>query len=306
MWTRLLRSTLIVAVIGGTFWIAQTLGPRRAKAEIYRVLPTQASALTQFLHRETRPGSERLVFLNGNLLRCQLGSTHLRPRELLDRLQAFADSEVDARKAREQSDLEPHRIAVSAALRRPFRMEGAGWGAFGQLVGGSLDDLTPLLPHLVATGRFGPTDTGGYLALAFGGDGSSTTDVWTIRFDADFDWLSLLEGSENDVPGGDVPGLPRFPGSRRVLTLSEFSDAGEAHAVGYEAGGSIDDHVRHYARALEKIGLKPLPERPANGHDALVQASSPDRDVTVFVSRPSPERDSILDLIQVRVKRGEE
>ena len=119
-----------------------------------------------------------------------------------------------------------------------------------------------------------------------------------IRFDEDFNWRSLLRESAADVPGGDIPGLPRFADSRRVLTLSEFSDVGDSHVVGYEGSGSIRSHVHHYERILRAIELRPVQESSILGDEALIQFGSEDRDVTVFVSRT--ESGKTLDLVQVK------
>jgi hypothetical protein len=297
MATRLLRVTAILALLAGMIWVGEGLGPRRAEAEVYRVLEFQTSSLLRFLDREIRPGGERLIVLNGNLLRCRLGSTRLRPAQLLDRLQALPSQGLAPPAGTDELDPAQIDAEVARLLRRPFRLEGRGWGAFGRIVGGSPDDVTPLLPHLAETGTFGPAGVGGYLVLALGGRHGALTDVWLIRFDEDFDWLSLLREEAGDVPGGDVPGLPRFADSRRVLTLSEFSDVGESHAVGYEGGGSTRNHVHHYERALAKLGLRPIHPTSIVADQALIRFGSEDRDVTVFVSKT--EQGRTLDLVQV-------
>lgn len=270
-----------------------------ARAEVWQRTPLGGAALGPILHALAGAGSERTVVMNGVVLRCELAASPLPVAALLDRVQALAELEVagDAEQPGEASDVERAQRAVARSLRRPFRAEGEGWGAVGRLVGGSLEGAASVLPSLAESGVLGPGGDGGFLVLAL--DGGDHTRVWTARFDEDFAPLELVGSGRGDVPGGDVPGLVRFPGTRRALTLSEWGGGDRpSHAAGYLGPGSVKQHVRHWETALARLGLPTRARRTPDG--ALLYASGPAREIAIWVTRPASGREAVLDWVQVR------
>ena len=59
-----------------------------------------------------------------------------------------------------------------------------------------------------------------------------------------------------DVDGTDLPLVPRFPGSRRVLTLTELTEIGTSHSVAYQGTGATTQRLGHFRRELGQNGFQ--------------------------------------------------
>jgi hypothetical protein len=190
-------------------------------------------------------------------------------------------------------------LDLTYAFRRPFRYEGEGWGLFGRLTAGPLEPFETILNPLVAGKGLGPSGAGAFAVLALRAPGQFETDVWTIRFDEDFDPLAFVGPREGDVDGEDIPGIERYPGSRRIMRISESSVAGVSHGVAYAGGGTIDQHLRHFHAVFRRMGLRP--SRPLGGSNGVVMRYSGNGlEVSAFIEGSGGPSAEIVDLIQVR------
>ena len=292
------RTTLaaVCLVIG---WIAPAAP---ARADISRALGESTSMLLQHLERHTRPGQERYLVMNGEVVRARLGQTPLRPRELNDRLEAQALGILDNLPPIDPNTPEGRRAEVGRALKTPVRFDADGWGAFVQLFGGHPGELGGVLQHLAYSGRLGPEAAGGFVSIATRDQKSRVTDVWVLDLDAEFSPFGFVGMAPGDVDGDDYPGVGRYPGSTRTMTLSEYSVTGDVHVVAYSGSGTPAAHAAHYRRAFVGLGMVEAPSSRNATQEQLLRFSDGNRNAAVFVQRSDSGDRTVLDVIQVSVK----
>lgn len=295
----LARSSMIAVVLATFFALGQWLRPQPAEADVVQRFGMQLASLADFLALDARPGGQRLIRINGQVMYSELSSSSRTPAEILDELEARAQIEYAA------LDLEPTTEAIREGreltylFRRPFRTQGDGWGAFGRLTAGPLTSAASLIGPLASGGGLGESAAGGFVVLALREAEAEESDVWTLRFERGFDPLAFAVPTDRDVPGDDLPGIERFPGSRRALRLTESASTGVTHVVAYEGAGSVDGHAHHYASALVAAGLR-LTNTSRRDARALLQFSGAGVLVDVFLSRADGSGAPVLDLIQMR------
>jgi len=297
--SKLLRALVIGSILVGGFWVGEWLRPNRAEADVYLRVEIQVSSLLDFLRLDGRLGGKRLLEVNGNRLYSQLSTSSQTPQEILDTLDARAGLEYAAMEIPVDREALENGLDLTFHFRRPFRYEGEGWGVFGRLTAGPLEPLDSILGPLAKGRGLGPSGAGGFVLLALRAPEQRETDVWTIRFDERFDPLAFAGPRDADVAGGDIPGIQRFPGSRRIMRLSESSVAGVTHGVAYAGGGSIGQHLRHFDGVFRRMGLRPGP--PVGGPDGtLTRYLGKGLEVSVFIDGSAGFSSEIIDLIQVR------
>ncbi len=103
--------------------------------------------------------------------------------------------------------------------------------------------------------------------------------------------IRLVDGN-GDFPGVDPPGVPRIPGSRRLLAVPRLSGSGAL--TFYEVGGSIAD-VRAYATAeMERAGwrLDPYQMIQVAGTGALIFTMG-DLTCTLWIQQNAVDADRV-------------
>lgn len=289
-----------------TFAVATVLvliSPRLSGADVETQITLRTDPVLEWLTQEIRPGRERYVVLNGNLLRTRLGHTSLRPNALVRQLQNLAQREAQSiaetpASARPTGASDPkgdYTRSTAALFRAGHPFEGDGWASYVHL-----DPAIAADPTVLISLPEDPSSELGFIATATRGQ-SDISDVWITYLDDAVSLLTLFPAEDEDAAGGDVPGLPRYPGSRRSMTFSEFSDSGEVHQVSYLGSGGVREHLEHYNRALRKTGLDAAILGDGDSDRGMIQASGEGREVSIFVTRA--EGDSALDVIQVRSDR---
>ena len=278
-------------------WFGVAFGPQNVRAEIYREVRTLASGVAQAIADRIDPKPDRYFVMNGNVIRAQLGSTDLLPHEFTASVQnGFPGSPADMTFL--NANAEEALSRLSSTLRAPRRFDGAGWSALVQIFGGVPGAVEDASATFRRTGALGPEAAGGFLLLATRTERAPATDVWLLHFDEDFRPLEYTVEGDREAAGGDIPGVERYPGSRRTLTLSEISPTGRVHNVTYLGGGSVDDHVRHYRDVFTRMGLH---EAPSTTHreGVVLRFRDAEREATVFVARAPVSGDGVQDLIQI-------
>lgn len=103
--------------------------------------------------------------------------------------------------------------------------------------------------------------------------------------------IRLVDGN-GDFPGADPPGVPRIPGSRRMLAVPRLSGSGAL--TFYEVGGSVAD-VRTYATAaMERAGwrLDPYQMLQVAGTGALIYTMG-DATCTLWIQQNGVDADRV-------------
>ena len=259
-----------------------------ATADITRPLPMDSDDVSEIATRHATFTSERYLVVNGQVIRAELGRTDLGPREYIDRVQRDWEARYG-----QSLDLGP--LAETEALfeaqseqmlRRPFRRDGPGWSTYGKLFGGRIDGGKPFLASLIETGALGEGAAGGAMVSAYE-DGDGGSDVWLMHLDEDFKPSEYLGLKDSDRGPGDIPEIQRYPGTRRGLTVSEYSEMAETHSLTYVGPGSIESHADHYEQQLQPLGMMQAPTTRRRG-EILLRFADQKRDVGCLRS-PHPD-----------------
>jgi hypothetical protein len=144
----------------------------------------------------------------------------------------------------------------------------------GQRVG--FDELTRRLQEVLRTGDL---SRWGDLRYAYVTRRPTGTRILTVATEGRFNLLGMFP-SEGDAPGQDVPGLPRYPGMRRVVSAHE---EGQPNGLGMYTVAAPMAAVRDwYRREMGRHGWQ-LAEAPPEGKAPALDASVRDR--TLLFSR---------------------
>lgn len=270
-----------------------------AAADITRPLPIDHDDVAEIATRHAAFGSERYLVVNGQVIHAQLGRTDLSARGYIDRVQR--DWEARYGQSLELGPLAENEALFEAQseqmLRRPFRKDGPNWSTYGKLFGGQIDGGKPFLAALVETGALGEGAAGGAMVSAYD-DGDGGADVWIMHLDQDFKPSEYFGLKDLDRGPGDIPEIQRYPGTRRGLTISEYSEMAETHSLTYVGSGSIEAHADHYEQQIQPLGMMQAPTTRRTG-EILLRFADQKRDLAVFIREGGPNPGDITNIIQI-------
>lgn len=291
------------------------LAPRYVDADVYQTLQMRVRSIVELLRGEVHPTGPRLVIINGQTIHTDLRRVPHPPHDVLEALAAGTRRLMAATPSAtipSGSLAKEDEHSFAEALRRPFRLEGKEWGAYGRLASEThLSDQALL--H--TTTSSGPDETslpafrGGFLVLALATEEGKSSDVWTLRFAPTFNPLAMVGTPGQDVPGIDLPGFTRYPGSRRIVSLTELSHTGETHLLFYEGSGSVLEHLRYFDALFLQNHVYGLQRAgpPIVKHDRVITAyAGKGQHITVCITTKAGTSGRVLDMLQVRLPaRGE-
>jgi hypothetical protein len=245
----LLRLTALFGVLGA---ILLYLDYRSARASVVERLLGIGKRMAPYLDDARGTEGPRELHLNGLTLYVAAGhSAH--PPALVRRW--YADRYAGKGSAMELITDELKRQKVLPPTATGLTQASFGDDAQGGIAAldvgsvGSLRELAARLTHLGdgAVGRVGALR---YLYYERTGDGG--TRFLTVWSDERFDFAQLLPAPGGDTPGRDVVGVPRYPGTLRVLSSDERGTAGQL-AV-YMGGGAPELAEAFYVARMQTLG----------------------------------------------------
>ena len=118
----------------------------------------------------------------------------------------------------------------------------------------SIKMLQPLVMKLAA-GKIG--EVGHLRYMYFERTGNGGTRYLTVWTDDQFDLTKFLPSGSDDAPGSDIEGVPRFPGTVRVLSADERGRA--AQMVVYNGQGTPETAEMFYDARMQTLGWKSDP-----------------------------------------------
>lgn len=291
------RLLAVAGILAGTFWVGEAFLARRADAEVYQFIRERAASLLDFDWLDGFPGPRYDIALNGTRNTLDVSSSRLLPTEILDALEARAEAQLRSLRLPEDGTAVDYEVA--AILRRPFRLDGPGWGVFARLFGGTGVTPMPWLENLKEGRGPGAGATGGFIVLARRDQGASRTAVWTIRFDENFNPLELVPKGDGDAPGVDVPEVRRYPGTRRTVSMVATERGRQSGMFSYEGRGSIADHARHFAAEFRWAGFQQLASDATEDGGIILQFRRGAVEASVFVGAPADDEGDVIDLITI-------
>ena len=265
-------------------------------ADVFKTMEPVAKSAAAILGSRAQSAGERILVVNGIPMRGEVSHVRAHPLRVMNKMleartEAVRTSETNTDS--EQSGVD-ETSGVYALLDGPRVIEGPGWAMLFDI------DIAAGL------GLRGEEASGidSYVTLALGGDDDRSSTVWDIKFESPKDFLDLLRSERGDVGGEELPGIARFPGSRRAMTFSEFSRGSESHMVVYTGRGTPGARAKHYADQFIREGFKLDREDTSDQSEILLLLSNGGAEVTVFIRKSSESPGKILDILQIRLLLG--
>ena len=292
MLQRTIKIVSVIAIVALTLVIGESLGPKPVNAKVYQVIYHAAQSGADVLELGGRPGGQREFVVNGQRFLGEISQTRKTPKEIIQKLTDQSrntgfDTE-DQASLFEDLDLSGALKAI-LNMSRPFKLEGSNWGVFGQMY---------------VSSSTGALKQDGYIVFAHGAQSDGKTDVWTMNFPAGFNPFKVLPDLKGDSPGAEVDGIERYPGSRRVYTLSERSAISNAHIVAYAGYGSVQQHTIHYRNTLLRAGLREKTQLSGRSGNTIMRFEGKNKELDISISQASGSSNIVLDVIQARFKGG--
>jgi len=268
---KIFRIISIIAVCIAIWWFGLHFGPNRddAAAKVFERLRFFTKAMPGYLF-DDEISTPRKVIVNGNTTYLTVGKTDDRIDAVLnfyarqyeplpmDRVDDGLLEKIDNKKARGKLN----RIYSLLECLEPyqhFRMQRDEWGFWGSfefhdsdLRVGSCEFLERLTTAF-ETGNLGKIGTG-RIAIALRGEGATKTSVLNLWTDRDFNINNLQPDEFGDVPGKDIEDVPRYPGSRRQLSIEQENSRTTDSVVVYEGEGSLASNILFYHSRMKAAG----------------------------------------------------
>jgi hypothetical protein len=333
----MIKTIRFIAGLGTTaviIWLAILVSPRHAGADVFTTVKKERS-LANETDSYPHPGGERAIEINGVKVKANLFVAKHNPAEAIRRIAAgysdrhladFDDSDpyagLDAamRLAAEEfnnGDLEMAAVAdlvgyrtemmvhvdnvvasLVAAIERPLFSVGKDWAAFGRFPAST---LTRKSASEEAEWRRHSYKGLGFLVLATRHQSSESSILWHLEFPEKFRLEQLLAKPGDDARGSDIEEIARYPGSRRIGSISEEAAFGKFRLAGFSGNGSPLAHADHYKNVLQAAGYVATPHQSERDGSILIVANKGTSEVSVFVTE-STDRQGIVDIVQIRTK----
>lgn len=271
---------------GVLFAVTLYIDYRSAKASVMERLFGIGKRMAPYMDDARSTEGPREMHLNGLKLYVAAGHTD-HPPEMVRRWYAerYAGKgsamDVITEELKKQKLLVPEASGLTQASFGDDEQGGVVALDMGNV--GNIRNLASRLIHL-GDGKLG--DVGQLRYVYYEKTGNGGTRFLTVWSDEKFDFAQLLPKPDGDAPGRDVPNVPRYPGTHRVLSSDERGAAGQmAVYVGsgspdlaeafYEArmrtlGWDIDPH---FAEVAGKEGHKALRCLSKDGHEVVIDCS---------------------------------
>ena len=250
----LARVTLFIGVLGA---VLLYIDYRVARASVMDRLLGIGQRMAPFMDDARLVEKPREVHMNGLRLWVAAGHTDRAPTEVR---RWYAE-----RYAGKGSATDVMTEALKAGKILPPEVTGLSQASFGdENMGGiaaldlgqglSLKAMRPLI-HKLADGKIG--EAGHLRYLYFERTPTGGTRYLTIWTDDQFDLTKFLPSGGEDAPGRDIDGVPRYPGTVRVLSADERGRA--AQMAVYNGTGMPETAEMFYDARMATLGWQSDP-----------------------------------------------
>ncbi|MBX7191205.1 MAG: hypothetical protein K1X94_04080 [Sandaracinaceae bacterium] len=251
----------------------------RVRGQVGEQMISVGESLMRY-ERADRQDAPRELRLNGQSLMVTSGTSPDDVSVVLD--------EFEARCRAHNADLQAQIRAASAQDFFVMREERGETGAVGCLDFGEEISAAELLGRAARFRESNDLHDLGDLRYVYArtldeGHGTHFLTFWTTG-SLDFDEITG-HGGNQDVPGADVPGIPRPPRSRRIIDA--YETGANQRVVSY-AGSSMTEWELEafYREALPRAGYHVVtapPDAPPTHMDAILLAAERDQRMTFVV-----------------------
>jgi len=282
------RLSAIALLVSGLVWFSMVYGPRYASADVYLDLG-QSSAPPASARAVPRP-----VIINNQRLMLSRRQVGL-PLELalLTRPPATPAKPTGA------ESYDGGVFDSLAALKQGLELQGDGWKMQASLPG--LPAHQGIFPSTGGMPGAAPTPVPGTVVL--GMEDGRTSDLWTLDLPASFDFLDLFGDGAGDAPGFELPDIPRYPGSRRELSMEMPGPSGPTRLLAFTVRGQLQDRRRYYRDVLDAAGIRLERELVADDGAVVMDLEGKGKRYAVYLSVPEPTGLS-TDIFQIQVSQS--
>ncbi len=226
---------------------------RVARAAVFDRLLTLGQKMAPYLDDGRNSEKPRRLDLNGVHFWISVGKTAHQPRQVRDfYLQRYAES---GELKRVGDDLRRRNLwPASAPALNQFSFGDDKQGGVAAIDYGAPLTLKGLKERAQRFSKSGDLSDIGQLRYAYFEKTDSGTRVITMWTDDHFRLADLLPAQKQDAPGSDLDGVPRPPGSIRILSAME--EGMPARAVVYEGSGSPTAVEAFYRVRMNSVGWR--------------------------------------------------
>jgi hypothetical protein len=149
---------------------------------------------------------------------------------------------------------------------RVSRMESKTMGFLGVIDTGPGDwsqDYIERLQEFAATGRISALGKAKVIMAYKNSPHSERTTTLAMWPDDNFNIYNFFPDETGDVPGEDIPDIPRYPGARRLLSSIQPGPSTFGRISIYEGPGNVASNRLFYKTKLRERGWQMLPDSEA-------------------------------------------
>ena len=285
----IMRLMVICALIATFLVLGEKYGPHqnnRAEATVYERFFRAASSIPAYESVHSQSTAPRETFLNGNRMLHTVTTTTDSIEKVLDHYTELystgqvkiltEEQEKTIREALEKTD-DPKLRQVLEDLpkleelfsARVSRMESKTMGFLGVIDTGPEDwtkDYIERLKEFTATGRLSALGKAKVVMAFKSSSRSSKTTALAMWPDDNFNIYNFFPDETGDVPGEDIPEVPRFPGSHRLLSSVQPGPSMCGRISIYEGPGNMASNRLFYKTNLRELGWQEITDlKGANG-----------------------------------------
>ncbi len=236
--TRIGRFAVRAAISMLVVWVGFGVFMRMARATVYERLLGMGSDMAKFLDDGDTTGRPREIRLNGQKLQVATGSTQQSVRDVLGfygkryggrdgGMRQHFQKMIDEGHTKDPERLK--KILARGPLNAMTEVRGDGGGDLGFSaftdLGAPDGEPKALMERANRFSKSGQLSDMGAVYYVYARRSGDKTTFFLMWADKDFNVLDLVghkdHGGAGDLPGEDLPGVPRFPGSRRIFSSSE-------------------------------------------------------------------------------------
>ena len=272
---RMFRLGAILIIATGVVFFGLHFGPAQhrggVEAKVFERLFLLTKDMPEYLFYDRTTSDPRKVKVNGNTTHMRVGKTYDDIGSVLD----FYAKQYSPLKVRlvdedvvDKIEDEETKACVQRAVRfveclgksQHFRFDRRDFGFWSgfEFHDADLEIGTEEFIHTteaaLSSGKLGQLGIG-RAVIAMRDPGEQETTVITMWTDRDFDLNSFNSNSFGDVACSDLELVPRYPGSRMILSIEQENSRTRDSVAVYEGGGSLATNILFYHGRMKQSGF---------------------------------------------------
>ena len=271
---------LIILIISlAVIWFGQIYGPgeNNAEAKVFERIISYTRSIPGYLFDDQNTSEPRKIIVNGSTSYITLGKSKDDISKILDFYvkqfppQPVKKIEAGILKKIGDKELKTCAIQINKLLdclrsNQHFRVERDGFGLLGALEFHDPDmmlgdeKIFKAFEKVAETGEFGKIGTG-RIVIALKNSDKMDTRIINMWTDRDFNLHNFIPDANGDVGGKDIPDVPRYPGSRRILSIEQENTLSMDSLVSYEGGGGVVGTILFYHSRMKEWKTDPIFEK---------------------------------------------